>query len=45
VQATRAHLQTRAFTRAQGQGVQFIWRGDIELDFSELTECFDVLIK
>jgi hypothetical protein len=45
VQATRAHFQARAVARAQGQGVQFIWRGDIELDFSALTECFDVLIK
>ena len=45
VQATRAHFQARAVARAQGQGVQFIWRGDIELDFSALTGCFDVLIK
>jgi hypothetical protein len=37
VQATRAHFQARSGARAQGQGLQFIWRGDAELDFSALT--------
>ena len=37
VQATRAHFQARAVARAHGQGLQFIWRGDAELNFSALT--------
>lgn len=37
VQATRAQFQARSGARAQGQGLQFIWRGDAELDFSALT--------
>ena len=37
VQATRAHFQAQAGAGAQGQGLQFIWRGDSELDFSALT--------
>jgi hypothetical protein len=45
VRAMPVRFRARTVARAQGQGVQFIWRGDIELDFSALTECFDVLIK
>ena len=37
VQATRAHFQTHALTSPPGQGLQVIWRGDVEIDFSALT--------
>ena len=37
VQATRAHFQTQAATSPQGLGLQFIWRGGDEIDFSALT--------